>query len=419
MFYGWIMVALTFYTQFVVLGTVFYSHGILFKPIAEDIGGTRFAFGMALPAFFIIGGLMGPVVGYALLRYSVRQLMILGAAILSVGFYLLSISESLLMFYLSFGVIIAIGMALLGGLTNTVLVANWFDRKRGTALGISQFGVSASGMVMAYVTPWLITLYGWRGTTEIFAIIPLLIVAPVVWWLVVSRPEDMGLKPDGVKPDDDTSQDILLEADDWPIRRVLGSANFWLIVGVIGFNFAANGAVILKIYPFATDSNYSLQEASLVLSLMAGMAALGKPLFGWLGDQINNKVAMLMIIGTEALGLALIILADSHTTLVAAAILFGLGYGGLLPMWGVLLGTCFGRLAFGRIMGLMGPMLIPFQTLGVPLADWIYDRSGSYSSAFAMFMGLYLMAILLVFFIRLPDRSLQAGLGKTALAQTG
>jgi MFS family permease len=403
MFYGWTMVGLTFYTQFVVLGTVFYSHGILFKPIIEDIGGSRFAFGMALPAFFIVGGLVGPAVGYALQWYSVRSLMLVGAVILSLGFYMLSVSESLFMFYLSFGVVISIGMALLGGITNSVLVSNWFERKRGTALGISQFGVSASGMVMAYVTPWLIGLYGWRGTTEIFAIIPVLVVAPFVWWLVVTRPEDLGLKPDGDIPVPGADADSVIGTDNWPFRRVIRSANFWLIVAVVGLNFAANGAVILKIYPYATDSNYTIEQASLVLSLMAGTAALGKPLFGWLGDKINKKTAMALIIVMEALGLALIVVADSHLTLVCAAILFGLGYGGLLPMWGVLIGACFGRLAFGRIMGLMGPMLVPFQTLGVPLADWIYDHNGSYSGAFTLFLGLYVMAMVSLFFVRLPD----------------
>ncbi|MEM7019350.1 MAG: MFS transporter [Pseudomonadota bacterium] len=402
MFYGWTLVAVTFYTQFVVMGTVFYSHGILFKPIAEEIGGTRFQFSLALPIFFIVSGLMGPIIGYVLQRYPVRNVMLLGAGILSLGFFLLSRADSILMFYFSFGVVMSVGVALLGGITNTVLVSNWFERKRGTALGVSQFGVSMSGMVMAYLTPWLVGLYTWRGTSEIYALAPILLVAPIVWWLVVTRPEDKGLRPDGDAAPADSANEEIDSAPRWSAKQIFRSANFWCIVTVIGLNFTVSGTMILKIFPYATDLGYSSEQASLALALMAGIAALGKPTFGWLGDRMNKKVAMLTIMTLESIGLALLISADSHFMMIVGAAIFGLGYGGLMPMWGVLIGSCFGRQSFGLVMGLMGPMIVPFQLLGVPFADWMYDSTGTYSTAFTTFFALYAIAIIALFFIRLP-----------------
>jgi hypothetical protein len=111
---------------------------------------------------------------------------------------------------------------------------------------------------------------------------------------------------------------------------------------------------------------------------------------------------MWLAIGLQISGLLGIMNAPTHLSLVAAGALFGLGYGGILPLWGVLLGALYGRLVFGRIIGLMGPMMIPFQTLGIPFAGWVFDTTGSYNAAFATFLGLYATAALILTLLRVP-----------------
>lgn len=409
LFYGWIMVGLTFFTQFVVMGTVFYSYGILFKPIAEDLGVSRFGVALALPAMMIVGALAGPLIGREVDRRSIRGIMLIGAAVLALGFLGLSLSSNLWEFYLSFGLLIALGMALLGGLPNSALIANWFVRRRGTALGISQIGVSISGMVMAYLTSWLIVTIGWRGTALAFAVAPLVLLAPVIVVLVVNRPEDRGLLPDGDATDGSADGVSGLRAAaaaaaaEWTIRRALGEPNLWIIALVIGLAFAGNSAVILQIYPHVTDLGYSETQAASVLSVMAGLAAVGKPAFGWLADHTSKRGAMWLSLALQMGGLSLIMLAPSHLALVGAAAVFGFGYGGVLPLWGVLLGAVFGRLVFGRIMGLMGPLMVPFNTLGIPFAAWVFDRTGSYQGAFLTFLGLYAASALILLLLRMPE----------------
>ena len=90
MFYGWVIVAVTFLTQFVTVGTVFYSYGVLLKPIADDLGGSRLAVGSALPLTMLVVGLAGPFIGRAVDRGSIRAVLLLGAAALSAGFLALS-----------------------------------------------------------------------------------------------------------------------------------------------------------------------------------------------------------------------------------------------------------------------------------------------------------------------------------------
>jgi MFS family permease len=405
-FYGWIIVAVTFLTQFVVMGTVFYSFGVLMKPVAAEFAGdSRLGVSLAVPLMFLVFGLASPFIGREVDRRPIRWLMLAGGGFLAVGFLALSRAGSLWEFYLAFGVVLALAMALLGGLPNTALVANWFIRRRGTALGISQVGVSISGMVMAYVTSWLVGAFGWRSTALVFALAPAALLAPLIATLVIDRPEDRGLRPDGDQMPDTASTALAGESADseWATAHALREPSLWLIALVIGLCFASNGAVILGIYPHATDIGYSETQAAAVLSVMAGAAALGKPLFGWLADHAPKRGATWLSIAVQFGGLVMIMFAPSHPTLVGAAALFGLGYGGVLPLWGVLVGAIYGRRVFGRIMGLMGPMMIPFEVLGIPFAAWVFDRTGSYDQAFASFLGLYALAALLLAFLRVPD----------------
>jgi MFS family permease len=397
-FYGWWIVAVTFLTQFVAMGTVFYSYGILLKPLAEDLSVSRLAVGSALPAMMAFGGLLGPVIGREVDRRPVRLLFVLGTLFLAGGFLVLSRAAELWHFYLAFGLLVATGNALLGGLANTALVSRWFVRSRGTALGISQVGVSLSGMVMAFVTTWLLGELGWRGTAVVFAAVPVVLVAPVVWLAVVDRPEDMGLRPDGDGLDAEVPKPF--GPASFSFRDGLRDTRVWLIALVIGLNFAALGGVVQVIHSHVTDLGHSATWAASVLSLMAGAAAVGKPSFGWLADHTAPRAAMTLSMAMQAAGLGIILLAPGQLGLLAAAALFGLGYGGVLPLWGVLIGATFGREVFGRVMGSMGPLLIPFQMLGVPFATWVYDRNGSYDAAFGAFIGLYAVAFVMLLLLR-------------------
>jgi predicted MFS family arabinose efflux permease len=353
-----------------------------------------------------VGGIAGPFIGREVDRRSIRGLMILGAAFLAAGFLGLSRATSVWHLYLCFGVLISLGMALLGGIANTALVVNWFARRRGTALGISQIGVSLSGFVMAHVTTWLIEEFGWRTTTAFFGIVPLVLVAPLVWLVVVNRPENLGLFPDGDSrsPDYAGAANPGAETEGWTVRDALRQPAVWIIGLLIGFTFAANGAVIQVTHSHVTDLGFAAAQAATVLSLMAGMAALGKPTFGWLADRTTRRGTMFLCIALQTLGLSLLLSASNFSSLVFAALVFGMGYGGVLPLWGVLVGSVFGRDVLGRVMGLMAPILLPFQILGLPLATWIFGRTGSYRLAFVIFLSFYAVSAILLALLRLPRR---------------
>jgi hypothetical protein len=76
--------------------------------------------------------------------------------------------------------------------------------------------------------------------------------------------------------------------------------------------------------------------------------------------------------------------------------------GGIIPLWGATIGAGFGRHAFGSVMGLMTPVMVPIHIFGIPYAGLVYDRTGSYDIAFLTFLGVYALAIIATLFLRLP-----------------
>jgi MFS family permease len=178
--------------------------------------------------------------------------------------------------------------------------------------------------------------------------------------------------------------------------------NFAIIAAVIALNFSALGALLTHAVPHATDLGFSPESAALVLSAMAGAGSIGKPLFGALADRIDKRSAVWMAAGLQLCGSGLFIGARSYPLLIAAALVFGLGMGGIVPLQGALIGAAFGRRAFGRAMGLLALAMLPLIVVSSPFAGYVFDRTGSYDLAFTVFTGMFALSMVVLLMLRLP-----------------
>jgi MFS family permease len=395
------MVAVAFLVDFVAVGFFFYSFGIFYRAIDADFAGATVWVAAGISVSNLIGGLFGPYIGQLLDRRPLKRVMIAGACIVSAGFVALSQTQSLWQYYLVLGTFFAIGLSMMGGMASTKLVANWFMLKRGRALGIATMGVSLSGIVMPPVATWLVEQFGWRGGFQIYAVGILVIVLPLVGLFVITSPEDVGQRPDGDAPDAPPTP--LAAADvHWSTRDMLRAANFWAIALAFGLAFTCLSAVLIHLPPYAADLGFSGYQAAGVLSASAFAGMLGKPVFGSLVDRGDPRVAAWASFAAQFAGLALLMSAVSYPTLIGGCVVFGFGMGGIVPLQGAMAGRIFGRLSFGKLMGLMRPVQVPLNMLGVPLAAFIHDRSGSFDAAFSVFLGVYCACAVLVCFVRVP-----------------
>jgi MFS family permease len=398
------MVAVAFFVDFIAVGFFFYSYGVFFKAIAAEFGGSRLGVSLGLTVTNAVGAIAAPLIGQALDRFPLKRIIAAGAISMALGFLALSQIRTPLQFYLALGAFIGFGASAMGGLATAKLVANWFNRKRGMALGIAATGISASGVVMPFVSAALIEVYGWREGFLAYGVFTACVVLPLVLRLVVSRPEDVGSLPDG--PLAAARPATTGSAGNRPARApriefvpsgkpILRERNFWVLAGVMGLLFCCQSATLTHMVPRITDAGVSLQSASLVMSVCAGFGILGKLSFGWLSDYWRAKKAVWFTISCQMLGQLAMFNDHSLLLFTLGAALFGFGMGGAVPLQGAVVGRFFGRERFGKALGALRPAMFPIQIIGVPLAGWIFDRTGSYSPAFTTFLVLYVIAALL------------------------
>jgi MFS family permease len=408
MYHGWKIVGVAFTAHFLAVGFVMYSYGVLFKALAADFGGSRFGVASGLTLMQIAMSLFAPLLGRPLDRGSIRRVMMAGAISTAVGFLLASQMTALWQWYLLLVTLIGLGTACLGSLAANTLVARWFVRRRGMALGIAGMGVSAAGAVMAPVASILMGSVGWRGAFVVYASILLFGMLPILW-AFVRTPEQLGLASHeeivgGETDESKTTSPISAAPEVRPgATPPLRQRNFWIITLTMGLNFGVNAAVATHIIPHGTDLGIPSTEVAFSISLLGLMSTLGKPFFGRMADRIDRRIAYSIATSFQMAGVALLGSSQTQTSLLLAGALFGLGLGGMIPIWGSTVGAGFGRLAFARVSGLTLIWMLPIQAVPNPLAGYLFDRLGSYDLAFQVMFGHLAVSVLVFLFLRLPE----------------
>ena len=400
-FFGWRMVAVAFFVDFIAVGFFFYSYSVFFKSIAAEFGDSRLGVSIGISVTQGVGALLAPFIGRALDRFPLKRIMAAGAVSMGTGFLLLGLVQTPLQFYLVLGVFIGFGAGAMGQLATSKLVSNWFVLKRGTALGIAATGISVSGVLMPATTAWLIGEFGWRNGFVAYGVITLVIVVPLILRLVVSRPEDLGLLPDGA------TEAATLPPPKPALRtsEYIRNSNFWYLLITIGLLFCIQSATLIHMVPQLTDRGIDLISASVIASSTALFGVMGKLIYGALVDRWDVRWALWLAIAFQVAGQLFMLFGNGYSGFLIGASLFGFGMGGIVPMQGAVVGAAFGRENFGRVLGAMRPPMAIIHLLGVPFAGWVYDSTGSYEPAFLTFLGLYAVTTLVVLGIRVETRS--------------
>jgi len=389
------------------MGTLFYAFGPLMKPLTEALDANRFEVSLALSLQSAVAALAGPWVGKLVAERSIRVLMLTGAGLLLVGFLAMGQARSVWHLYLCFGLVLGFAMALAGPIPTNTLIANWFDRRRGMAFGIAGFGISLAGTVVIPVTSWMLLEYDWRVAVSSFGIAAFAMLAPLTLVFAVKRPEDRGLLPDNAQPGAKAANDAFADdpagASNWNFLDAARDRRIWHLVAIIGTSFLGIGGVLLALHSHMTDLGLSSMQAASVMAVLTLMAAVAKPIFGITADHINKRLALAISLCFQIVGLSLIVTLDSQLGLTLAAVVFGLGYGAVSPLWSVLIAAMFGRAAFARILGVMAPLTTPFMLAGMPFTTWFYETTGSYLPAFGVLIGGFVVSLGALSLLRLPE----------------
>ena len=163
-FHGWRIVASSGFINMFSVGIPFYAYSVFYIHLQDEFNAGRFLISSTLSIMIIAAGVFAPICGQLVDKFSLKNILSIGAIIFGLGLISLSFCQSYYQFLIVYGSIVALGMTLFGNLATAKLISNWFKKKIGSAIGFAALGISLSGVFIPPITVYLINLYGWRLT---------------------------------------------------------------------------------------------------------------------------------------------------------------------------------------------------------------------------------------------------------------
>ena len=388
-FYGWWIVAAGSGVQIMFAGLLMQAFGAYAAVLREEFGWSRALVSGAFALARAESGVLGPLQGWMLDRFGPPAIMRVGLVLFGVGFMLFSQLNSPATFYATF-FLIAIGSSLGGPLAITVAIVNWFERRRATALGVSQVGFAIGGLLVP-LTVLAMETWGWRWTA--FGSGVLIIAAGIPLSFVIRhRPEPYGYTVDG-RPRDEMRDSVGTNAaaaipggdSDFTAREAMHTRAFWMVSLGHGSALLVVSAVMVHLVLQLTERlHYSLGEAALFVSLLTAMQMAGQLGGASLGDRFEKRVIIVTCMVMHMVGLLLLAFADSLWMVVAFTVLHGLAWGTRGPLMMAIRADYFGRSSYGTIMGFSSIIVMTGMMGGPLLAGFLADRTGNYEAGFTV-----------------------------------
>jgi MFS family permease len=353
-------------------------------------------------------GLLNPLLGTAIDRYSLRILMLVGSGALAVAYVALSFVPSIWWAIAIYAAIMPVGAVLVGPVAASALLTRWFSGRRGLAMGIAAGGSTLGSLILPPSLQGLIDLFAWHMAFRIFAAIILAVTLPVILYLVINDPAERGLYPDGADhpPDAVADRSNAEFASTWTVLR---DVNFWLIALIFGSVLAGSAATAVSILPIVAAKGFSADKGALLIPVLAAGAFTGKVLFAPIADRVDLRLALGLAMLCFGLGMFGFLSAHEYVPLIVAAALVGIGGGAPVPLWSLIISRAFGPANIGRVMGLMTFVITPITLITPLFFGRIFDRTGSYNPVFMIEMGVVTLGALLLLRVRTePAARLQA-----------
>ena len=474
--------------------TVFQGLGTMLVALERQFGWSRTALSGAFSLARVEGAVLGPIEGVLVDRVGTRRMVLIGYILMGLGFIWLSqiemlgdvgvlrtlkllgalefsllatlrateflvafagyaapaevvLDESLIHFYLSY-IFITLGSGLGGWLAIIAMINNWFSRRRSLAMAGAMSGIHFGGLLIP-VLALMIEKLEFEGAALAIGVILLVIIGPA-FKMLRTRPEDVGLTPDGDPPVRSSgASDVGADAtepraaasqspnppnpvDDEPeftAIQALKTPAFWMLTIAQVASSVAIVTLALHLVPKLTDTGMSLVAAGSVVTTQTLIALPAQFVSGLIADKMSKTLLIAFFLLIQGIGILLFAMFDLIPLPLApsddmsffglfdvslefinlywlayvGALLYGIGFGGRSPLTTAIRGEYFGRKAFATIMGISQlPMNIAM--IFAPLfAGYMFDTSGTYIVPFTMFAALTFMGAVLMLFVRKPN----------------
>jgi MFS family permease len=389
-----------------------FAFGVFLKPITEDLGLSRGALSTALTFHAAIAAIVLPIIGWMVDRWGARRIMLPGLLLYAAATasYALLQASPLLFTFLIFAL-----TGLVGGVQSPIpyaaVIAEWFDRQRGLALGIGTAGVGLGVALVPQVASLLIDAIGWRLAYVGLAAAVLLVAFPPVA-LFLREPPDFAARAR-------RHRQLAVAAaavPGVPAGEALRSWVFWGLAIAFFLDVIAINGTLTHIVPLLTDRGISRQLATAALSGTGFAVIFGRVLSGWCLDRLWGPYVAIAFFVLPMIGIAILLSGAGGIAPFLGAIACGLGIGAEIDLMAFFTSRYFGLRDYAKLYGTMFGIFALGVGIGPGVSGASFDRFLSYTPAFVSFE--IMLAASCLIFLRLGPYPFPAlGQGLSGIAE--
>ena len=372
---AWVVVWATFVCLAVIFG-VSYSFAAFFENFAKEFAAQRadvsWIFGLCGLVYFVLGAGGGMLAD----RWGPRMVCMTGMVFIAMGLFLTSLAQSLATVYLSYGLLVGLGIAFVYT-PSIACVQPWFNKRRGLASGIASAGVGAGTLILPVVVSYLLIEVNWREALQMMSAGVLLI--GLTAGFLLKRAPNLSGNTSGQLPG------LTLSA-------TLKTPSFkWLYMGTL------LGAPVMFV-PFAhisaaaRDAGVPDAQAVGLVGLIGIGSLVGRFAIGWLADRMGRIKTLMLMQGL--MGLSYLVWAGAQDPWMFAvfALWFGLSYGSIVSLLPAICMDLFGGRAVSAIIGTLYTGAALGNLLGPVLAGQVFDMTQSYALVIWITLGISALA---------------------------
>jgi MFS family permease len=372
---AWVVVWATFVCLAVIFG-VSYSFAAFFENFAKEFAAQRadvsWIFGLCGLVYFVLGAGGGMLAD----RWGPRMVCMTGMVFIAMGLFLTSLAQSLATVYLSYGLLVGLGIAFVYT-PSIACVQPWFNKRRGLASGIASAGVGAGTLVLPVVVSYLLIEVNWREALQMMSA-GVLLIGLTAGFLLKRAPNLFG----------NTSGQL----PGLTLSATLKTPSFkWLYMGTL------LGAPVMFV-PFAhisaaaRDAGVPDAQAVGLVGLIGIGSLVGRFAIGWLADRMGRIRTLMLMQGL--MGLSYLVWAGAQDPWMFAvfALWFGLSYGSIVSLLPAICMDLFGGRAVSAIIGTLYTGAALGNLLGPVLAGQVFDMTQSYALVIWITLGISALA---------------------------
>ncbi|THE11731.1 MFS transporter [Bacillus timonensis] len=401
--YAWMIVFVTFLAFLAVQGGRL-AFGAFVEPWEQDLHMDRATTSLISTISFVIYGLSQPFIGRFIDRYGARLILSISTFIVGISFFFITFVTQPWQLFILYS-LVSVGVGGASNVAGTVLITNWFNKKRGLALGIMEAGFGFGQMLLVPGSLMLIHWFDWRTTIFILGALLIVIVFPVVLFFLRNHPNEKAMEPLGGKINEKEESGTEHEKKPVSLKVLFKMREFWfLMVPFAVCGFTTTGLMDTHLIPLSHHHGFSATVTGTAVSILAACNIVGILLSGVIIDYWSSRKLLVFIYFTRALSIGILVYSHNTVLLLLFASIFGFVDFATVAPTQLLVTQYFKNYSIGFIVGCLSLSHQIGSALGAFIPGLLYSNYGNYELSLYISILLVLAAAIMNLLLPEPKR---------------